>query len=282
MASRMDKYNSELAQPISRSKKNEKLYQQLYDNKTFTEFSEVENDNVIDLSNVSSEYSMNKRQIFHKNKAFNSVNNSKMNFSPRNINDIGHEEMPMEKNYNINDILDEARKNRVTVDELEKKRHLKAVEYNILSDLSQEKLKEYRESKQKLTKAEEEDLEELIHTITSNSLRKRIDDELLGDLLPSEESETIISKQLLDELDEANTLDNITVSEDTDELEIDDSFYTKSMDLSEEDFDVEYEEEEEDRSFLEDANMDISKKVLLVLFILIILGIIWFVIYYFI
>lgn len=282
MASRMDKYNSELAQPISRSKKNEKLYQQLYDNKTFTEFSEVENDNVIDLSNVSSEHSMNKRQIFHKNKAFNSVNNSKMNFSPRNINDIGHEEMPMEKNYNINDILDEARKNRVTVDELEKKRHLKAVEYNILSDLSQEKLKEYRESKQKLTKAEEEDLEELIHTITSNSLRKRIDDELLGDLLPSEESETIISKQLLDELDVANTLDNITVSEDTDELEIDDSFYTKSMDLSEEDFDVEYEEEEEDRSFLEDANMDISKKVLLVLFILVILGIIWFVIYYFI
>lgn len=51
---------------------------------------------------------------------------------------------------------------------------------------------EYRENKKKMSKDEEENLEELIHTITSNSLRKKIDDELLSDLLPTEEDETII------------------------------------------------------------------------------------------
>lgn len=282
MTSRMDKYNVDTNAPTrSRSQKNAQLYEELYTNKVFTEFSELDNNNVVDLSDVSQSSSVNRRENFQRGRVFGSDNNSKVTFSS-NRNDILNEEMPMDKNYNINDILDAARKNRTTIDELEKKRHLKNVEYNILSDLSQEKLKEYNDKKKKLTKDEEENLEELIHTITSNSLRKKIDDQLLSDLLPSEESETIVSKQLLDDIEEANTLDKIKVIEDTDEVEIDKSFYTKSMDLSEEDFDFDSDEEEEDRSFLEDATMGVTKKVFITLFVLVILGVIGFIIYKFI
>lgn len=279
MASRMDKYSDDSALPTrSRSQKNEHLYEQLYTNKVFTEFTEVENDNVIDLSNVSQGSSINRREDFQRNRVLNSEISSKRVFSLDTVNVREEKETPIEKNYNINDILDEAKKNRTLVDELEKKRHLKTVEYNILSDLSQEKLKEYREKKQKLSKDEEENLEELIHTITSNSLRKRIDDELLSDLLPSEESETLVSKQLLEEIEEADAIDKNSFEEDTAEHEIDKSFYTKSMDLSEEDFDL----DEEDRSFLEDAKMSSSKKILIILFVLVVLGIIGFIIYRFI
>lgn len=284
MASRMDKYSADSARPTrSRSQKNEHLYEQIYTNKVFTEFTEVENNNAIDLSTVSQGSSLNRREEFQRNRVLNSEMNSRRGFSTDTINVINDKETPMDKNYNINDILDEARKNRTSLDDSEKKRHLKTVEYNILSDLSQEKLKEYREKKQKLSKDEEENLEELIHTITSNSLRKKIDDELLSDLLPSEESETLVSKQLLEEIEKANTANNVintVVEEDTTEHEIDKSFYTKSMDLSEEDFD--FDEEEEDRSFLEDAKMSTSKKILITLFVLVVLGVIGFIIYRFI
>ena len=50
---------------------------------------------------------------------------------------------------NVNDVLELARKNRSALDEEEKKRKIKSVEYSILSDLSQEKIKEYHEKKEK-------------------------------------------------------------------------------------------------------------------------------------
>lgn len=278
MASRMDKYHSESIQPVqSRSQKNEHLYEELYTNKVFTEFTNVENNNVVELNNSSAGFSSNKRENFQKTK---SLYSDDFTSRKRFISDKKYEfEDPTEKNYNINDILDEARKNRTTPDELEKKRHLKTVEYNILADLSQEKLKENRDKKQKLSKEEEENLEELIHTITSNSLRKKIDDELLSDLLPSEESETLISKELLDEIEDVvDKVEENPLKEDTDGFQIDHSFYTKSMDLSKEDFEF----DEEDRSFLEDTKMSVPKKILIVLFILIVLGVIGYVIYRFI
>ena len=194
MASRMEKYHSENADSIqSRSTKNEHLYQQLYTNKVYTEFSNNEPNNIVDLSNLKNEKILNRREQFQKNKLLNVdetdiINNCNSKFNSEIVEDKS------EKNYNINDILENARKNRKEDDELEKKRRLKNVEYSILSDLSHDKLKEYRENK-KLTKDEEENLEELIHTITSNSLRKKIDDELLSDLMPSEENEDTTPEQ---------------------------------------------------------------------------------------
>lgn len=284
MASRMDKYHSDNASSIqSRSTKNEHLYQKLYTNKVYTEFSNNEPNNIVDLSNLKTEKNLNRREQFQKNKLLNGNENN----VTYNHNLDYHSEIlenKTEKNYDINNILENARKNRREDDELEKKRRLKNVEYSILSDLSQDKLKEYRENK-KLTKDEEENLEELIHTITSNSLRKKIDDELLSDLLPSEESEATTPEQLSSVIDD-EMIDNSSIDNDSDSAEeeknIDKSFYTRSLDLSEEDFEFSEEEEEEDRSFLEDKKMGILPKILITILILAILCVISYIVYYFI
>lgn len=284
MASRMDKYNKtqmdSTSSSQSRLSKNEKLYEKLYTNKVFTEFNNSNFDNVIDLSNVSNTNEINRREHYHKSKTLNSEDtNPKKDYSFSSFQNNNEEIDKREKNYNINDILETARKNRTEEDEIEKKRRLKSVEYSILSDLSQEKIKEYHESKQKkLTKDEEENLEELIHTITSNSLRKKIDDELLNDLLPTEESETIVSKELFDKLEDLETKTLELKKEIEEENKMDDSFYTKSMELSKEDFEL----DEEDYSFIDEKKMGLLPKIMIALFVLIAISIIAYVIYRFI
>ncbi len=303
MVSRMDKYHSESI-PVNQSRfqKNEHLYESLYNNKVVTEFSEI-NNNVLDLTSGTSS-SSNRRENYQKNKASfpnyrADVAEEKVAF-PNSIDKIIED--PSEKNYNINDILSEARKNRSLTSNDEKKR-LKTVEYSILSDLSKEKLAEYRENKKKMSKDEEENLEELIHTITSNSLRKKIDDELLSDLLPTEEDETIISKELLSSIEDTEdiALEKNKVNEDSDkensdkedsdkedflkdttnEMEIDRSFYTKSMDLSKEDFEID-DDDSDDDSFLEESKMSTTKKIFLVCFIVLVIAIVGYIVYRFI
>ena len=153
MASRMDKYHSNDATSIqSRSSKNEHLYEKLYTNKVFTEFTN-EPTNIIDLSNLNNDSSLNRREQFQHSKLLNQNEETKK-YSFDNIQN-NFKVDKREKNYNINDILEDARKNRKEEDELEKKRRVKSVEYSILSDLSQEKIKEYHDNKNKLTKDEE-------------------------------------------------------------------------------------------------------------------------------
>ena len=290
MTSRMDKYNSDSVKNIkSRSEKNEYLYKQLYNNKVYTEFTDIVNDNVVDLDGFKQTRDSGLRENYQKQKLINP------DYEPikyQNSYDESINQSNLEtKSYDINDVLENARKNRSSDDEMQQKRYLKTVEYSILSDLSKEKLKEAKDKKQKLTKEEENNLEELINTITSNSLRKKIDDELLSDLLPTEDSETIISKQLLDELE--NTKDSTDLldssndnnkdiedsdSDDDDENQIDKSFYTKSMDLSEEDF----EQDEEDKSFIDSSNSSNVKKIVTVVLVLLIIALIAYVIYRFI
>lgn len=278
MTSRMDKYHSTKDESInsnnSRFSKNEHLYEELYTNKIITEFTNSNFDNIVDLSKVNDNNIVNRREQYQKNRYLNQTDSIQQSNFYTNSNDLESEELDKkEKNYNINDVLENARKNRTEEDEIEKKRRLKSVEYSILSDLSQEKLKEYHDNKQKkLTKDEEENLEELIHTITSNSLRKKIDDELLTDLLPNEESEITVSKDSTHEIEENNYIE-----EKEEDNEIDNSFYTKSMDLSNKDFEL-----EEDTSFLENKKMSPFSKILISLFVLLVIGIIIYVVYRFI
>lgn len=282
MASRMDKYNSNtIKKKQSRSKKNEHLYSELYTNKVYTEFADVAN-NMIDLDNISSNNKVNRREDFQKKKILNQDEDNylKPNHLEKSIDNSSTLET---KNYNINEILENARKNRTTDEEIEQKHHFKTVEYSIISDLTNDKLKEVQEKSQKLSKSEEENLEELINTITSNSLRKKIDDELLSDLLPTQEMETLVSDKLLSDLekydDVANDSDKNENEDDNsdNEMAIDKSFYTRSMDLSEEDFDS-----YEDDSFIEQPKFGLLKKILMFVFVAIIIFLICFVLYRFI
>jgi len=278
MASRMDRYRENSNDPISRLSKNEILYKEISNNKTYTEFTDIDNNNVYEIDNLNQH--ANKRRSNTNRKSIFNENEINLNTRSQNIKPITYEE----RNYNINDILEEAKKNRSEMDEEEKKRKIKSVEYSILSDLSQEKLKEYHEKKESgMTQAEEDNLEELIHTITSNSLRKKIDDELLNELLPDKEDETLVSNEMLEEIKRLKDEETKPLPEvETDEL--DDSFYTRSMDLRKEDLIAKTKEmidEEIDESF-KDGKGNIIKSIAIIMLVILVIGIIGYIIYKFI
>ena len=93
----------------------------------------------------------------------------------------------------------------------------------------------------------EEELEELIHTITSKELREKIDKEketsLLSDLMATSNLDEVV-EAVPEKTETQPKIEPIKKEEDkTKPLEIDKSFYTKSLDLTEEDFDDEEEGE---------------------------------------
>lgn len=187
-------------------------------------------------------------------------------------------EFEEEKVYDINSILEEAKKNRVIPDELEKKRKLQNVEYSILNDLSQK----YVNKKEKLDEdLEKEGIRELIDTITSHNLVSELsdieseedssDDDLMSDLLATNTmnaiegislEEDIAKDILIKETDKEEETDEDKVIEDDERLV--NSFYTRSMDLSEHDFELRDEIVEDNK----------EKRKILILVILIILVII--------
>ena len=287
MTSRMERYNNSSRNISSRTVKNQQLYKNLYSNKTYTEFTDIDHDNVIELKSNSDNSINTRRSNFNRSR----INYSDITSPNRRRSDLDIKnsyskvlEEDKEKSYNINDIMEMARRNRTELDDEEKERRIRSAEYSILTDLSQEKLKEYQERKEKgLTKDEEENLEELIHTITSNGLRKKIDDQLLTDLLADEDSDTFVSKKMLDEIETKTTDEN---DEDTNiklettkdfEKRLDTSFYTRSMDLKKEDFIVP-DKENDDFSF-EDETDGPLKVVVTIALVFIVSAIIGYVFY---
>lgn len=184
------------------------------------------------------------------------------------------------KVYDINSILEEAKKNRVISDYDEKKRKLQSAEYNILADLN----KKYINRKEKIEEElEKEGIRELIDTITSKSLPKDIakandegededvDDgkDLMSDLLATNTMTAIkginleeeIAKEILVSNEDKDDLEDEIINEDG---KLVNSFYTRSMDLSEQDFELRDEIEEESK----------EKRKILILVVLIIIVII--------
>ncbi len=285
MPSRMDKYNettdtNEIT--TTRSQKNEQLYQNIYTNRRYTEIGNIEKDNVVDITNTFGKTTRSSRSDFQRNRVLYEdgfINNYEEEAQNENV----PSENEKVKSYNLNDVLEAARKNRNIETEEEKQRKIKNVEYSILTDLSQEKLKDYRERKEKpLSKDEEENLEDLIHTITSNSLRKKIDDGLLTDLLPETEEEPVISTDFLESLDLAQENEEKATEFDTKEMTLettlDNSFFTKSMDLRKEDI-IPDEEVENlvDESFKEEK-IATWKIILIIVLITVVVGLLGYII----
>lgn len=301
MASRMDRYSSnEESQLESRTVRNKKKYDDLYTSVTYTNFSSI-NSNVIDLSNIKD--SSSRREVYQKSKG--------ASFQNEEIQEVKDYEYPVFENkirdFDINRVLEEARKNR-DEDELEKKRKLKTTEYNILLDLNEEKLKEYRQGKKEvLTEEDEKNIEELINTITSKTMsqdikeaidkeqddnsndvnsveseNEEVEDSLLDDLMPTKIDETIISGTILEEIEtvvetiSTDELDN-NDSEDEESKEtdaesaIDNSFYTKSMELSTDDLvhdeDTDEDEEDDEDIFADDLKTSTWLKVIVSLIV---------------
>ena len=247
VASRMQRYeeNSENKGARTRTSRNQELYQDLGKTEKYTTFTDVSKIEAIDLEEAKRNY--HTRQGYHQAREYNFFEEEKPKVR-KELDEFNYLYPKEEKkSYNLNEVLSEAKRQREK-DDLERKRKLHNEKYNILES-SQEDLEKFKKEVKKTIKPveNEEELEELIHTITSKELREKIDKEketsLLSDLMATSNLDEVV-EAVPEKTETQHKIEPIKKEEDkTKPLEIDKSFYTKSLDLTEEDFDDEEEGE---------------------------------------
>lgn len=260
---RMDRYQEETTH-MSRLDKNKELYQNVSSNSIYTNITDVTNANAFEINNLE-DNSKTTREAYQKMRKYQDIEPTPKN--KKELEDFNYLYQKQEnKVYDINSVLEQARKNRQDKDELDDKRKLKNNSYNILAGINKKELEKYREEKKKrILTPEEEEIRDIIDTIASKTLAGEIDKETTVDLLSD-----LMATNLLDKVDgmeakeedEAETTEEITSEEeitkekaipslnqdqieeiekrkdeDTDTLPgKDNDFYTRSMDLSDKDF----------------------------------------------
>lgn len=259
METRSSRYVDETvtAKPkMSRANKNKYLYDEVNNKIGYEEIDSFSHYNGFELDSTTP---IKTREEYQKTKDYSFIYDDEKTIKKE------EREIEEERVYDINSVLEEARKNRVVSEDMEKKRKLQNAEYSILADLN----KKYVSKKERLGEdLEKEGIQELIDTITSKTLAKDLEElddgkDLMSDLMatstlteldPSELEEEI-AKEILNETDEES---DEVIEEDG---KLVNSFYTKSMDLSEQDFEFKEEIIEENR----------EKRKILILVVLIIL-----------
>lgn len=241
MASRMERYlNSN--EEYNRSTKNKNLYKEIQNLDSYTNIeavSTIEKTNEIDITKVKE--LLKNRENYKKEKKYLQALNKKQDKKEELVKKY---EEP-EKSYDIKEVLDKAKIERK--EEKNRYHDLKNTQYNILKSL-QLKDKDY---------TEEEELKELIYTITNNSKLNKLANEDSG-LLDDLKSDTMVGdadsiKKIIDE--EKNNYQDDT-------MDLDKSFFTSSLGFKAEDF--------ED---LKDIKHNIKKNNLLIKVLLGVIGV---------
>ncbi len=298
---RMDRYKDEESETrSSRSDKYEELYKDLNSNIKYTNITDVSNTNAYDISNAYELENPKSRETYHKIREYEDISpefKEKKELEEFNNLNKSNEN----KVYDINSIIEEARKNRERKElEEEKKKEIKE-KYNILSNLDKEELEKYRkQKKERQIPTDEEEIREIIDTITSKTLAGDITKEttvdLLSDLMATQALDRVAAQataeyeQTMDDIEpkyqtevEAKEDEKLN-AEDLEEVQekaqekpkskrknkkeeimenMDNDFYTKSMDLSDKDLDMSDDLEDE-------AGMPLILKILT--FIIVLLG----------
>ncbi len=311
---RMDRYNEESNNRPNRYEKNKELYQDIATNQKYTNITDVTNANAFEINNSNRSYTS--RESYQQMKKYQNV--EPVPRVKKELEDFNRLLKNDEKKvYDINSVLEEARKNRQEQDKLESKRKLKNTSYNILADLNKEELEKYREDKKKkIMTPEEEEFTDLINTIASKTLAGEIDKatsiNLLSDLMATsvmdkvedksslgleedlekeqkqkeqEENKEDIENERKEEAEE--TTEDLSLSKEKleeiakkkEELEkntqkltgADNDFYTRSMDLSDEDFEMDDE--------FKDTGMPLILKIIIVVLIIALIAVAAYFIY---
>ncbi len=270
MERRSDRYNSsqESNESVSsRVKKNKLLYEEVNSKIGYEEITAIDTNDEINLSSL--DMGNLKRSEYQRVKDYKDF------IDPEEKKE---EEKPQEeekkKNYDINKVLAEAKKNR-QADELEEKRSIKDEEYDVLNNLN----KKYLHQKG-FTEDDNEELKELIDTITSKTMIDDVKDEEEKELL-SELLATTIDIKLENELSQTQ-INAIADEKTNDDLVNTDSFYSKSLELSKNDL-VEgnetHEEEEVDDNIVDYD--EIKSKPAKIIFLVLVLLIVVLIVAYF-
>lgn len=288
MARRMDRYNNLVDNEPKRLSKNQELYKNIGTNKKYTNFVDVRKSNayLIDEAN----YNNYTRENYQHLKEYTNI--TPKTRVRREFDDFNHI-YNTDKNrvYDINSVLEKAKENRVNSDQ-EVIRKLKNTNYNILAALNPEELEKYRQEKKNRLKSDD-DIKELIDTMISKTLAGEISKETGVDLLSD-----LMATNVFDRIDSSKEKENTQVEKENkeerkdiskDEIsqekikkiqeeskketnvknnemmrDLDQSFYTKSMDLSDKDFFIDDEEEK---------HFPLILKIIIFIVILILIGV---------
>ena len=198
---RMDRYKDETPDRPNRYEKNQELYQDIASNTKYTNITDVTNSNAFEINGFKNKGSYTSRESYQQMKKYKNVE-----LVPRikkELDDFNYlYKIDDKKVYDINIVLEEARKNRQEKDKLEEKRKLKNTSYNILADLNIEELEKYKAEKiKKIMTPEEEEFRDLIDTIASKTLAGEIDKETSVNLLSD-----LMATSVMDKVEDANSL----------------------------------------------------------------------------
>ena len=206
---RMDRYRGNDTSKESRLDKNQELYHNVSSNVIYTNITDVRNSNAYEINqNQSNGYTT--REAYQQMKKYKNV--EPIPKVRKDLDDFNYLYKQKEnKIYDINSVLEEARKNRDDKDNKEEKRKLKNQSYNILLNMDREEIERYREEKRnRITTPEEDELREMIDTIASKTLAGEIDKEITVDLLSD-----LMATNMLDKVEASSEL---APDEENDEL----------------------------------------------------------------
>ena len=243
---RMDRYvEEETEDRVTRSGKNQQLYENIGKNTRYTNLADVTNMNVYDLTNY--DHNNGTRENYQKMREYsNLIPGPKVKRELEEFKNIY--KVKENRVYDINSVMAEARKNRTEPDDKEAKRKLKNEAYNILLNLNKEELEEYRKKrKETYTHPDEDEVHELIDTITSKTLAGEIDKNTSVDLLSE-----LMATSLLDKIQQAEL-------NRKEEKDMDDSFFTDSkleITTYEETVQIEEPKKEETKKELDDDSIE--------------------------
>lgn len=232
MDSRMDKYYKSSNSIGRRSQKNEQLYQEVK-KQTVEDFNV--NSNVSVLSDNGTSINLDDLRQLLDQKYNSNKERKKLNFDiPQTEEEI---ELEKTKEYDINAILEKAHENKTVDYQKERLKKIRDTQYDILKGLNLSKPDEEEEQTENIT-PEEQKLMSLINTITANELSKKnqssdpldLFEDLKGD------DDTKVMGALSDQVKPFDTDKIKDVVKSEVKNQIDNSFYTKSFNLSKEDF----------------------------------------------
>lgn len=198
---RMDRYKDETPNRPNRYEKNQELYQDIASNTKYTNITDVTNSNAFEINGFKNKGSYTSRESYQQMKKYKNVESVPR--IKKELDDFNYlYKIDDKKVYDINIVLEEARKNRQEKDKLEEKRKLKNTSYNILADLNIEELEKYKAEKiKKIMTPEEEEFRDLIDTIASKTLAGEIDKETSVNLLSD-----LMATSVMDKVEDANSL----------------------------------------------------------------------------
>lgn len=232
MPSRMDRYYTDTENVNKRSSKNSDLYSKIYDEDSkysnIEGVASIEKTNEIDITKIKE--MLRNREDYQREKDFRQIVKPSRESKHDYKFDV-EEEKEEEKSYDIRDILEKA---RVEHKDTKKDYHsLNNTQYNILKAIN---VDNDIDAEKYFKSVDEEELEELINTITNTSMLNKMDGQELAlsmfDDFKTRSHTLSDSKSIQAIMDEEYEKERTSDLADT----LDKSFYTASMKFSKEDF----------------------------------------------